>query len=114
MPHFYFLLANIQPHHSLQIKLSDTLNMAVAIIAMIEKRLKENFRVKRKIISQDFPLVSIARLQQCMIYQNIFRLHTKIDSVVPFACTQRSIVSSLYYRLTYLTRDDHADGSHIC
>ena len=42
---FYFLLADIQSHHLLQIKHGDTLNMAADINATIEKRLKELFKL---------------------------------------------------------------------
>ena len=42
---FYFLLADIQSHRLLQIKHSNTLNMAADINATIKKRLKELFKL---------------------------------------------------------------------
>ena len=44
LSHFYFLLAHIYLHHLMQIKHSDTLNMAADINATIENHLKELFK----------------------------------------------------------------------
>ena len=63
---FYFLQADIQSDHLLQIKHSDTLNMAADINATIENRLKEFFKMTTsfhllELDEHAFPLVFIPK-----------------------------------------------------
>ena len=89
--------------------------MAPAINVTIEKRLKEIFGVTPKdcqsnslaalIREQDVFQSTTTRGGKILCYQSFRSVCSDLQCIFEYICshTQRSIVSSLYYRMTYLT-----------